>query len=584
MKTKTTDSQMLAVRSLNETRLLHPPTYVASRFLADSIASDSNSSWTSKSVSRRYPVQVVPRFFKFQRYKKRLENNQIEYRDFLAPSPLTCLAEALVLNELSSSESFRKPTSVYSYCWPSSPECPYNFDHYANGYQKRNAEISAALRLNPSCVAVVTDIEKFYPTIPHELVRRRFCGQLDEAALEPRIRDTCLNLFEHLVSGFPKGKGIATGPELSHVVGDIALSEVDAEFGRRMPGRYFRYVDDIIFVVEPAKRQETLNLLNHLLENAGLQTNPDKSDTVSSDDWLSHGPDHRRVVTEFSFEALVFRLKVFLAMKPGKAEALSAALRDQGFSIPIARIADAAGTSLFHRRLRLFQRKRWKVLFDALFQTEKDLVDYAIAVRIGIIQRLTSLFGAGFPTSASHRRWHIQRVRYLTNRALYLLPPSELGFVKGALAPQPEFAETTALLKLLQDGDCSDLLEMPGAAVSAAAAILRVSDSRDRKVFLPEVLSEAAIHSAGVMLLYGVAELQPALTQPPTTDAAAFLSFCAGKSPQSRERADFSYLDEIRSLQLNRTAEEHIDMLESRFSEEEAVPFEALEIGEEYFT
>jgi hypothetical protein len=152
------------------------------------------------------------------------------------------------------------------------------------------------------------------------------------------------------------------------------------------------------------------------------------------------------------------------------------------------------------------------------------------------------------------------------------------------LANQPEFAETVALLKLLQDGDCSELLEMPGAAVSAAAAILRASGSRDRRVFLPETLSEAAMHSAGVLLLYGVAEIQPALIQPPATDAAAFLSFCAGKAPQRRERTDFSYLDEIRSLQLNRTAEERFQMLESRFSENEAVAFEALEIGEEYFT
>ena len=141
MNSITTNSRTLAVRCLNETRLLHPPTYVASRFLADSLASVENSSWTSKTVSRRYSVQVTPRFFKFQRYKKRLENNRIEYRDFLVPSPRTCLAEALVLEKLSSLEAFRKPTSVYSYRWPSYPACPFNFDHYANGYRKRNAEI-----------------------------------------------------------------------------------------------------------------------------------------------------------------------------------------------------------------------------------------------------------------------------------------------------------------------------------------------------------------------------------------------------------------------------------------------------------
>ena len=178
----------------------------------------------------------------------------------------------------------------------------------------------------------------------------------------------------------------------------------------------------------------------------------------------------------------------------------------------------------------------------------------------------------------------MQRVRYLTNRALYLLPSGELGFVRAALSNQPEFNETVALLKLLQDGDCSDLLEMPGAAISAAGAILRAADPRTQRIILPEALSEAAIHSAGILLLYGVAEIQPTLVHPPKTDAAAFLSFCAGNAPQHRERNDFSYLDEIRSLQLNHTGEERFQMLESRFSENEAVAFEALEIGEEYFT
>ncbi len=305
---------------------------------------------------------------------------------------------------------------------------------------------------------------------------------------------------------------------------------------------------------------------------------------VSSEEWLSHGPDYCRAVTKYSFEALVFRLKVFLTLKPAKRDALESALRDNGFSIPIARMAGVAGTSSFRRRLKLFHRNRWKVLLDALFETEGSIVDFAIAVRNRIQERLRRLFDKGFPSSSSLRKWHVQRVRYLTNRSLYLLPSANLGFVRSALSNQPEFAETVALLKLLQDDDCSDLLEMPGAAVSAAAAILRASSPRVRRIVLPEMLSEAAIHSAGVLLLYGVAESQPTLTRRHSKDAATFLAFCSGNPPQCRERDDFSYLDEIRSLQLGRNTEDRILMLENRFSENEAVAFEALEIGGEYFT
>jgi len=481
-------------------------------------------------------------------------------------------------------KAFRKPASVYSYRWPSFPACAYNFDHYANGYLDRNAKIAASLRANPRCVAVITDIEKFYPTISHDLVRREFRNRLESEDIDTCIRSTGLNLFEHLVSGFSHGIGIATGPELSHVIGDIALSEVDKEFERRLPGRYFRYVDDIVLLVEPEERAHSLKLLKDMLQRAGLKTNPDKADTVSSDDWLSHGPDGRRVVTENSFEALVFRLKVFLAMKPDRHASLASALQNHGFSIPLSRLAEAAGTNLFHRRLKIFYRRRWSVLFNALFDSEVNLVDYAVTVRNGIEQRLVSLFESGFPAAASRRRWHVQRIRHLTNRALYLLPPTELGFIRNALVNHPEFDETVALIKFLQDGDCFDLLEMPGAAVTAASAIIRASGTRAPRIVLPETLSEAATHSAGMLLLYGIAEVRPSLLQSTAADTAALLSFCAGKAPQKRERTDFSYLDEIRSLQLSHSAEDNIRLLESRFSENEAVAFEALEIGEEYFT
>jgi hypothetical protein len=73
------------------------------------------------------------------------------------------------------------------------------------------------------------------------------------------------------VSAFPAGKGVATGPELSHVIGDVALAEVDERFENLLPGRYFRYVDDIVFVIEPEEKQQVLKLMNDLLEKAGLR-------------------------------------------------------------------------------------------------------------------------------------------------------------------------------------------------------------------------------------------------------------------------------------------------------------------------
>ena len=81
------DARTLMVRSLNETRLLHPPTYVASRLLADSIASEATSGWTPEAVLRKFPLQRTPRLFEIVRLKKALPGQQLEYRQYPHSQP-----------------------------------------------------------------------------------------------------------------------------------------------------------------------------------------------------------------------------------------------------------------------------------------------------------------------------------------------------------------------------------------------------------------------------------------------------------------------------------------------------------------
>jgi hypothetical protein len=157
------DARTLMIRSLNETRLLHPPTYVVSRYLAESIAADPASSWTPEAILRRFPSQRSPRLFEIVRLKKALPDRPLEYRHYLIPSPVTSLAEAIILSYLSTQGAFHKSSRVYSYKWPTSVDHPYNYQHYISGYKRRNRAIAAALRNRPACLALVTDIKNFLP-------------------------------------------------------------------------------------------------------------------------------------------------------------------------------------------------------------------------------------------------------------------------------------------------------------------------------------------------------------------------------------------------------------------------------------
>jgi len=132
-----------------------------------------------------------------------------------------------------------------------------------------------------------------------------------------------------------------------------------------------------------------------------------------------------------------------------------------------------------------------------------------------------------------------------------------------------------AFLSTFSDGFVG-LLDIPCGTGAMTATLVTT--------LIPASLSDAAMHSAGVLLIYGVAELGLDTLEKASPDTFEFLSFCAGQAPQKRVRNDFGYLDEIRSLQLNQKADERFQMLDGRFSESEAIALEALEIGEEYFT
>ncbi len=575
------DARTLMIRSLNETRLLHPPTYVASRYLAESIASDPSSSWTPEVILRTFRLQTLPKLFEIVRLKRAIPDRPLEYRHYLIPSPTTSLAEAVVLSRLAGEQSFQKSPSVYSYRWPRLATHPYNFQYYINGYRQRNRAISAAFREHPGCVALVTDIERFYPTIRHDVLNERFANALDQTAVEPDVRETAFTLLRHITTHF-NDVGIATGPEFSHVLGDLTLADVDREMDAKFPRKYFRYVDDFIIVLDAAQQDEVLQSLEESLHRLGLSLNVDKHDVVSSEEWLGHGPVHKAPARE-SFEALVFRLKLYLALRPRRFQELTEAFVSHGFNIPMERIRTASRLARFQKATQALHRKGWKVLIDALFDTPANILNFATKVRVNLKDRLKSLIDSGIPEGPTKRRWHMQRVRFLTNRILYLSPPEEWQFIEEALLGVPEFAETSALFKLLRHGDVSDLLHMPGPAVTAAASLLQQMGGTKAPIELPKAVSFPQIHSASVLLLYGVAKAPKEGFD--TTEAGRdFLRFCEGEVSTERMRKDFTYLDELQSLQLQRSAEEKIYFLNNPLSGIEPSVFEALEIGGTYFS
>jgi hypothetical protein len=257
-----------------------------------------------------------------------------------------------------------------------------------------------------------------------------------------------------------KGRGIATGPEFSHTLADVLLAQADRDLETRYPQSYFRFVDDIVLVVNRRDQDSASQRIAAVLGDLGLELNADKTDVLSSEEWLGHGPSYRPASRE-SFEALVFRLKLYIALRPHRFRELSSTFAAEGFNIPLGRIRTASTAGRFRKAVELYYQRGWKVVLEALRDTPVSLARSAHQLRVNFLSRLSALAAVAVPNGPRRRLWHVNRIRFLTNRLLYLAPISEWGLITEAISDLHEFADTNALLRLLRNGDASTLLNMP---------------------------------------------------------------------------------------------------------------------------
>jgi hypothetical protein len=295
--------------------------------------------------------------------------------------------------------------------------------------------------------------------------------------------------------------------------------------------------------------------------------------------WQKHGPHHQNKVEDDSFEALVFRIKTFLQVNPQAQKKLASVLESAGFSIPLGRFSSASKKASFGSKLIDLISVGWRVALKATMSSEEDILKQAIITRNKIHSELIQFIEADIPDGTTLRKWHLQRLRYLTNRAVYLFSFSELEYLILKLESIPEFIDTVAILKTLVYRDASELLQMPGAALSACAGLLKQNGIKlnDIKITLQSTLAQ--IESASICALWDIANIMYTNITLENKDTVDYLKFASGVSGYEREDDSFKYLDEIKSLAVNKDKMDILKTIESRLYDTEGTVLDALDIG-----
>lgn len=277
------DFDTLAARALNASRTIHKPTYAGLRILLRSLANDKDA--FAAFLSTRCQGRKDWRYFSLQIVKDAAQGKPPSYRNCVTGSPLTTLAEAYVLSLMAREPAFAVPPCAYSYHWPAEATAGRNFEYFFEGYERRNRAIAQRLTDCPDSVAVVTDIKSFYPSVQKDRLRAevgRRCDLVTDGPTRMAIRQFTLGLID---LSSPKTAGIPIGPDLSHVLGHLALTTVDAALQARFGDRYFRYVDDMILVVPRSDVPESLRAVTAALGAEGLVLNGDKQDVIDPATW-----------------------------------------------------------------------------------------------------------------------------------------------------------------------------------------------------------------------------------------------------------------------------------------------------------
>jgi len=125
--------------------------------------------------------------------------------------------------------------------------------------------IREALRANPGMMALRSDLQNCFGTIPQDRVRSR----LETLPLLEHLRQGVLNLVRPVPYGLP------TGSPLSPWLAELVLREVDAAM-TDYP-HYLRYVDDICVLGSLEECTTAKQRLEAVVEPLGMRLSPDKT-------------------------------------------------------------------------------------------------------------------------------------------------------------------------------------------------------------------------------------------------------------------------------------------------------------------
>ncbi len=565
---------VLAVRALNQYRRRDVLAYLGLRYyLHNSVA--RSDQWIRQVATKLVMTRTNRPYFPAQHFKERARMGEINHRPIFLPGANEALAETALLDECANHEGiFTNPKCVFSYHLSQGDDRTGAFKHYTTGLRARHKAIAQACDANPSGIVRYLDIQRFYPSIKIDLAMRTWKKYAEAAGLSSEF----LELGERLIHDHGKtpqgnGTGILTGPIFSHLLANLVLREFDEELAAKLPGRYFRYVDDITLVGDENSIDVSIQEIQTRLGDLGFTLHDDnspKSIEVPVATWLEGRNDYKEGNQKFSWMTLIGDLKRFLLMNPAERKHVQDTFCAEGIRIPVYDYSAAAQERSFLERLSNLASQRW---FKRKAQrvSIQTLISQAVSLRDNYERELREMLA---PPAASgfDRKRLIPKLRYRAGRLAYLSSPESLLALANAMNEYPELHFHAEVMTAISTAKLDRILSLGTNAAQATAQPLRAAGVRCN--ISGGEMDKVLEQSFAVFILNGVQVDKPTSSQSKKSDLLRFA--LSGADIELMKSAD-PFTRELACLHGLSERPRHPETLESVFDKDENLAIDAIE-------
>jgi hypothetical protein len=364
------------------------------------------------------------------------------------------------------------------------------------------------------------------------------------------------------------GKGLLTGPTFSHVVANLLLDRIDQEMNEVSDGRYWRYVDDVVFV----GNAEQVSLWREKLERKFSELNlvlhdGDKDFQVSCEEWLEGEFDFDNSIGN-EWISLISDVKRFLLANPLKKHELQKSFQENHIRIPVVDYSNAVKDSNYVQRFQDWVRKYKWATKSVKSITINGLLAQAKKCEDSLHSRLADLLQEDSSASPYSEKRITPKLRYLSGRLLYLSNRERLSQLGEILISRRDLFLIAKTMEAVSSRNFTDILSMGANATHSAAQLVRAEGNEPVKIANDIDLVPVVEQSLAVLVVNGVQhsykEINTELMQ--LVSATSMKDLMQSSDGFVREFACLHGLNEPR----------HHNMLDSSFDRDEELAMDVL--------